>query len=215
MSDISDNNLPLTALFLFFSSLKQWHIKGLSWMYWGVISTGVEQVDLLPTEICLQRVEQLQNNRAPAAWVTAVEAPEQEGKVPLLQGPRGGSGGGAQPCWKFPPLATSGGQRWKLHKRPSVTCEFYFLSGVFLSGVFFFLLLISLLFSYLKVPPIDAVEGLEEFAGVRDFILPQNYSTHNHNQTSVREKKKERCSFFLFVCFWEINIQEVLFLLFL
>lgn len=114
----------LVFLFSFFSSLKQWHIKGLNWMYRGVISTGVEQVDLLPTEICLQRVEQLQNNRAPAAWVTAVEAPEQEGKVPLLQGPSGGRGGEAQPCWKFPPLATSGGQRWKLHKRPSVTCEY-------------------------------------------------------------------------------------------
>lgn len=103
-----------------------------------------------------------------------MEAPEQEGEVPLLQGPSGGGGssGGPQPRGKFPPLATSGGQLWKLHKRPSVTCEFYFLS--------FFLFVF-----YLKVPPIDVVEGLEEFVGVGDFILPQL-----HNQTSVREKKK-------------------------
>lgn len=42
----------------------------------------------------------------------------------------------------------------------------------------------------------DAVEGLEEFVGVRDFILEQL-----HNQTSVREKKKRKVFVFLFVWF--------------
>lgn len=67
-----------------------------------------------------------------------------------------------------------------------MTCEFYFLS------VFFFFVLFVF---YLKVPPMDAVEGLEEFVGVRDFILPQL-----HNQTSVREKKR-KVFVFLFVWF--------------
>lgn len=41
--------------------------------------------------------------------------------------------------------------------------------------------------SYLKVSPVDIVQGLEEFVGVGDFILPQL-----HNQTSIGEKK-DKC----------------------
>lgn len=139
-------------------------------MYRGVISTEVEQVELFPTEICLQHVEQLKNNKAPAPLVTVVEAPEQEGEVPLLQGP---SGGGPA-LLKVPP---TGNICWATleitQMAESVTSE-YFLSP-----------------PYLKVPPVDIVKGLEEFAGVGDFVLPQLY-----NQKSVGEKKDE-CFFVL------------------
>lgn len=131
-------------------------------MHRGVISTGVEQVELLRTDICPQHVEKMKNknkksSRSPCTMSHLHgEGTKVKGKVP----PRGGPD---VPKVPPTPLATPAGQLWKLHRKPCASRVFSF---------------------YLEVSSVGPVQGLEKLIRVGDFILPQL-----RDQESERQKK--------------------------